>query len=195
MIHFDPTPEPHDFDDKVRRPGLKWLEENLGYSGRPHDYWSQCKTSLGEAFRWLCAYSCMRDLVGTLDHYISCRTCLDRGTPEQIYEWGNYRYVSAWLNSSKQNEDDKVLDPFEVRDGWFEIILPSLQLRVVEENVPRDKLDRAKYTLKRLNLEHDERIIRQRKVWYDMYQSGELPLAGLMAVAPLLARAVEANGS
>jgi hypothetical protein len=42
----------------------------------------------------------------------------------------------------------------------------------------------------RLHLGHDERVVRQRREWYRMYQEGELSLDGLFKKAPLVARAV-----
>jgi hypothetical protein len=133
----------------------------------------------------------MYEPVGTVDHFISCETCKTQNTPNRIYEWSNYRFVSGWINSVKQNADDQVLDPFEVQDGWFEVILPSLQLRLVEANIPADKLGRARETIRRLHLEHDVRVKRQRESWYGQYQIGELTLDGLRRRAPLIARAVE----
>jgi len=79
---------------------------------------------------------------------------------------------------------------FEVDDSWFEILLPSLQLEITNE-VPRSKLKQAKFVLTRLHLRDDERVLRQRREWYRMYQDGELTLEGLRKKAPLIARAVE----
>lgn len=41
-----------------------------------------------------------------------------------------------------------------------------------------------------IHLRDGEAIIRQRQVWYEMYQSGALSLALLERFAPLIARAV-----
>ena len=60
---------------------------------------------------------------GTVDHYLSCAN-----HRALAYEWTNYRFTSARMNSIKRTEDDRVLDPFEVGDDWFEILLPSLQM-------------------------------------------------------------------
>jgi hypothetical protein len=89
------------------------------------------------------------------------------------------------LNSSKRDADDAVLDPFEVGAGWFEIILPSLQMRVTDA-VPAAYRAKAEFTLTRLKLRDGERVIRWRKSWYDMFLSGRLTLDGLRGVAPLL---------
>jgi hypothetical protein len=122
---------------------------------------------------------------GTVDHYLSCKNY-----SEQAYEWSNYRFASGWINSSKRTVDDQVLDPFEVEDDWFEIILPSLQL-VLTDAVPTQERQRAEYTLDRLHLRDDERVIRQRQQWYQLYCDGDLTLEGLEKKAPLIARAVK----
>ena len=75
------------------------------------------------------------------------------------------------------------------KPGNFEILLPSLQL-VLTSAVPSAIRKRADFTLTRLHLRDDERIIRQRQQWYRMYQEGKLSLEGLETVAPLIARAV-----
>ena len=182
MIHFDRTEEPPGFDDQVRKRGKAWLAEHP-QAKRPLDLWSGVKPQLADAFRQLCAYSAMYEPVGTVDHFVSVKA--DKSL---AYEWSNYRFCSGWLNSSKQ--DAAVLDPFEVKDGWFEILLPSLQL-VATHAVPQELRAMAEFTLERLRLRDDERVIRQRREWYRMYETGELSLDGLGLKAPLIARAVE----
>jgi hypothetical protein len=184
MIRFEPAPCPAEFEEHCRQPGHAWLAEHPA-AARPRDLWSRFKPQLADAFQQLCAYSCMYEPVGTVDHYLSWNT-----HPELAYDWNNYRFASAWINSSKRTADDTVLDPFLVGDDWFEIILPSLQL-VLTDAVPEEHRARAAHTLERLHLRDDERVIRQRREWYRMYQDGELTLESLRKKAPLIARAVE----
>jgi hypothetical protein len=184
MIHFDPPPEPPDFKALVEQPGKKWLATHP--SGRPRDYWSRVKDALAEGFRYLCAYGAMFEPVGTVDHFVSCSE--DRS---RAYDWSNYRYAAAWINSSKQDlSSEQLLDPFQVMDGWFRVLLPSLQL-VPTDKIPPKERARAEFMIERLHLRDDERIIRQRREWYPMYQERELTLEGLRKKAPLIARAVE----
>jgi hypothetical protein len=132
----------------------------------------------------------MYEPVGSVDHYL----CVDNHRALS-YEWGNYRFAAEWLNKSKGTADDAILDPFEVEDDWFEIHLPSLQL-VVSERVPAGMRAKAEYTLKRLHLRDDERVIRQRRAWYELYEAGDLSLEGLTRRAPLIAAAVrKASGT
>ncbi len=136
-------------------------------------------------FASLCGYAAMLDPTGgTIDHYLSYRH-----HPELAYEWSNYRFASSTMNSIKRTADDEVLDPYDIGDGWFEIILPSLQMRTTP-HVPPEFRARAEATLVRLKLRNDERLIRWRQSWYEMYRRGELSLDGLQRVAPLIAAAV-----
>lgn len=182
MIHFDPIIEPLNFEDLCRRPGLAYLHNNPDCQ-RPPKYWTPFKTILADGFNNLCAYTVIYEPVGTVDHFISIKQ--DRNL---AYDWANYRYASQWINSCKKHYN--VLDPFAVVDGWFEIILPSLQL-VLTNQVPPEHREIAESTLKRLHLRDDERVIRSRLEWYRMYQEGELNLEGLRRKAPLIARAVD----
>lgn len=79
---------------------------------------------------------------------------------------------------------------YSVRASWFEILLPSLQMRTTVR-VPPALRAKAEYTLKRLKLRDGERIVRWRQKWYERYQRGLLTLDGLRDVAPLIADAVE----
>lgn len=185
MIPVANVEEPKVFDKEVRKPGKKWLRDNPG-AIRPKPLWSEFIAPLEEGFNSLCGYAAMLDPTGgTVDHYLSYKN-----HPEQAYEWTNYRFASAVLNASKKTADDAVLDPFEVGNGWFEIILPSLQMKLTDA-VPKAHRTKAEYTLKRLKLRDGERVIRWRRQWYDLFLSGKLNIDGLRQVAPLIAEAVE----
>lgn len=179
-----PPPEPAAFDQRCRRPGADWLAANPR-AKRPKDYWTPFKEDLAAGSDRLCVYAAMHDPIGTVDHYLSW----DRH-PTLTYEWTNYRFASELMNKIKATADDAVLDPYAVRAGWFEIILPSLQLRVTS-TVPAPLRGKAEFTLQRLRLRDDERIIRWRRAWYELYERGQLTLDGLRARAPLIAAAVD----
>ena len=187
MIPVAKVGKPRDFDAKVKQPGDAWLVSHPS-AERPPALWAPYTSALCEGFANLCGYAAMHDPTGgTVDHFLSVQH-----HRHLAYEWTNYRFSSAPLNSSKRAADDAVLDPFEVGAGWFEIILPSLQLRLTDA-VPPALRAKAEFTLKRLKLRDGERIIRWRRSWYRMYTEGRLTLDGLRVVAPLLAAAVEAQ--
>jgi hypothetical protein len=146
---------------------------------------------LAKGFSERCGYGAMYIAAsdGTVDHY---RSTTNRR--ELSYVWSNYRYVSAGVNASKQAADECVLDPYEVGEGWFEVIVPSMQL-CLTERVPQAQRARAAYTLQRLKLGNGEKFIRQRAAWFRMYTEGKLSLEGLDQVAPLIADAIRRQGS
>ncbi|MBD2569292.1 hypothetical protein [Anabaena lutea] len=185
MLKFNPPPEPQDFDVKARQPGNNWLAKSIDPKKRPRDYWSNFKSDLADGFSNLCAYSAMYEPVGTVDHFLCCEN-----HRHLAYEWSNYRFASGWINSSKGTLDDQLLDPFEVEDDWFEILLPSLQL-VITNTVPPEERQKAEFTLQRLHLRDDERVLRQRQEWYKLYIDDDLTLTGLEKKAPLIARAIK----
>ena len=187
MMRFTPPPEPADFEQQVRKVGNNWLVKNS--TTKPKDFWSTFKPQLAQGFQNLCGYSVMYipSRMGTVDHYLSKSKAENR---HLIYEWKNYRYALQRLNSCKGTYDQQILDPFELEDNWFEIILPSCQL-VLTDAVPAGDRDRAEFTLRQLQLQNSEWVIEQRQEWYRMYLENELNLEGLEKKAPLIARAVK----
>ncbi len=184
MIPVKSVRKPRTFEAKAGKPGRAWLKANPS-STRPRDYWTPFLPDLSAGFSGRCGYAAMLDPTGgTVDHYLSCKR-----RPDLTYEWTNLRFASQPLNASKKNADEAVLDPYLVGDDWFEILLPSMQLRVTER-VPVNERARAEHTIRRLGLRHGERVIRWRRSWYEMYQAGKLTLEGLEQVAPLIAAAV-----
>lgn len=188
MIRFEPRPKPDNFEERVEKRGAAWLAANP--TGRPTPYWLEVRSKLADAFGSLCAYSAMFEPVGTVDHFVSVDE--DRG---KSYDWSNYRFAAAWINSSKQDlRSTDIIDPFLVTNEWFEVQLPSMQL-ILTDSVPPAERQRAQFVLDRLHLGHDERVIRQRREWYRMYQEGELNLEGLTKKAPLIAAAIQKQES
>lgn len=191
MISVDPErlKEPADFQLKCREKGAQWLLENpkAARKGnkRPKDLWSPFKPQLSDGFAELCAYGAMYEPVGTVDHFAPVDA-----DESLAYDWANYRFASGWINSSKQ-KCVEILDPLRVQDGWFEVLLPSLQLVLVPEMVPEPLRELAQKTLTRLHLRDDERVLRQRRSWYRLFREGKLTLEGLRQMAPLIAAAVD----
>jgi len=180
-----PIPEPNGFNDKCRQAGTDWLTANPNCK-RPRDFWSPFRHALADGFSNRCGYGAMWIASGTVDHFVSCDE--DKSL---AYEWSNYRYVDGWVNSSKSKKPSAdILDPFDVGNGWFEILLPSMQL-VLTDAIPPAFREKAEKTLAQLPIRDDERILRTRREWYRMYEDGELTLEGLRKKAPLIAAAVE----
>jgi hypothetical protein len=186
MIPVIPPAMPANFEAEVGQPGNAWVAANPSSTRRPPALWQACSAALAQGFGKRCAYAAMLDPTGgTVDHYYSWINY-----PYLAYDWENYRFASAAFNSSKKDVDDAVLDPFDVKAGWFEILLPSLQL-IVTDAVPEKYRAKADYTLARLKLGHGARAVKWRQTWYQMYQDDKLPLETLREVAPLIAAAID----
>lgn len=185
MIHVEPQPEPPDFDEHVRRPGLQALAE-----GRQPDHWRRCLDDLCRAYGRVCAYLCLWIDHGTgarsVDHFLP-----KSRRPDLTYEWTNYRLACVTMNSRKGEAED-VLDPFEVQDGWFVLEFTFLQV------MPSPDLDaptkaRVLATIARLRL-NDHECRAARAAYYDRFREGEMTAARLDRCAPLVARELRRQG-
>ena len=198
MIPFSPVPEPEDFDADCRKKGQQWWTRKMvavftggrvPKSSEYPGYWKAFRNDLRRGFLGLCGYCAMHVPSGLeqVEHFVGVQE-----DPSLAYEWSNYRCAQSLMNQIKghrRSGEPQVLDPYNVKDGWFEILLPSLQL-VLTDKIPCSIRPQAEFTLRRLKLRDDERLIRQRREWLAMYESGELTLQGLDKKAPLIAQAV-----
>lgn len=192
MIPVKRVDEPPEFDQRTRKPGRAWLQaKDYLHRSRPHDYWSWCSEPLREAFHERCGWLAMYIADGHVEHFESWDECKHE-RPELAYEWSNYRYILPRLNSRKQHRCG-LLDPFEVRPGWFRVELPSLLL-VCTDVVPQPLRARAQKTIDELGLvgRGDARVRGLRRRWLQRYRENRLSLAGLLEVAPLVGDAVAA---
>lgn len=182
MMKFELQPEPENFQESVRTPGIAWLM--LNPMKQPKNFWKSAKGHLRRSFQNLCSYSCVFSSSTSVDHYLSKSRRRDLA-----YEWSNYRHCMPEINSFKGTFDDKILDPFEVEDGWFEIILPSCILKITS-SLPPELTARALFTIEKLHL-NDEVLLEQRFEYYCDFKNSETSLAFLKKNAPLIAKACE----
>ena len=180
----NPIAQPADFDDECRKPGLSLLWRTRRPKRFP-GHWQKFQPDLADGFQNRCGWWAMQIEDGAVDHFLS-----KKKHPRLAYTWSNYRYIAATVNSSKGNLDERVLDPFEVQTGWFEILLPSMHL-VRTAAVPVPLQAKADFTIKRLWLIKGIKVRRNRLRWYEGYKRGRITLAGLREYAPLVADAVE----
>lgn len=189
MKRVKPLKEPANFDARCRKRGQSWLTANPTFR-RPKDYWSEFEPQLRTAFADLCGYCAMVTMKSQVDHFIPVAVLKTKNQVEQAYEWSNFRYGEGILNQRKSKHI--VLDPFKVRDTWFEIQLPSLQL-VLTNAVPKTWKKLAEFTITRLGLRDSEVVVRYRRKWFELYCAQDLTIQGLTAVAPLIAQAVQSD--
>jgi hypothetical protein len=127
------------------------MEKNAATNQRAPNYWAEFTPAVRKAFNERCGWLAMWIASGTVDHFRAQKT-----EPASIYEWDNLRYASLEVNTAKKPAwDGLILDPFEVEDRWFEVILPSCQLVIREDLVPPELLPRVRFTVDKLELERN----------------------------------------
>jgi uncharacterized protein (TIGR02646 family) len=168
VIPVMPQPEPDDFDQKVRQPGIKWLEDHgidstisLPPKTYIEDYWEKCKLDLRESYEGICAYLGLYIHlveVPTVDHFLpkSLR-------PDLAYEWSNYRFSAFRMNSRKGDYTD-IVDPFTISQYYFGIVLLTGDIYPLHEENSVEWV-KAKNTIKRLKLD-DDLCTKNRKKYY-----------------------------
>jgi len=191
-----PTPdnEPELFLKNCREPGAAWLVAHPDKD--PHeqsDWWSNFKPDVARLFGYRCGWQATSiDLDGIVEHWLACGNRRGVASPNRhlAFEWTNYRYCAGKVNSRKGTLDDQILDPCDVQEGWFEVLLPSFRL-VTTKKIPEQLRDKANFTLEQLQLDlFESRWTRWR--WYLRYWNNGTPdLDGLRQDAPLVAIAVE----
>jgi hypothetical protein len=209
VIPVRAAPEPTEFDEKVRKPGLRALAERVGETpafprnkGKPFmkvaerreeipadmmpTYWDRALDDLMDAYRRVCAYACLRihEVTGarSVDHMAPKSRAWDR-----VYEWSNYRLACSWMNARKRDFGD-VVDPFEVQGGWFELEFVGFQVRP-GSGIDEGARSRVADTIARLDLNgHRFRAARERD--YDNYLAGRVSMEVLEEESPFVAREI-----
>ncbi len=213
MIPVTPAPEPADFDEKVRQPGLQWLREQLGGARTPRpgahvrplapgerlsptaleDYWTACLPDLERAYGGLCSYTglAIREGGGTVDHFESKHRCLEEEAKRGlIYEWTNFRYCFWKVNQCKGTKE--VLDPFHIGPDWFKLDFFTLEVH------PRDQISGPTLrlvsdTIRAAGLNHAW-LVRLRAEYYEGWKTGETSLDYLRKFAPFVAAEIDRQG-
>lgn len=177
MIPVAPQPEPTDFDEKVRQPGLAWLnEKGIALNGPPPDasklptHWRNTQRQLWDAYQGICAYLCIYfDWplgAHSTEHFIA-----KSSNAGQAYEWLNYRLSCLGMNRNKNKFDD-VLDPFEIQPDTFILNLASGEMKP-NPNLHPDVAARAVSAIKRLKLNNPE-TKKMRAGHYEDYCRGDV---------------------
>lgn len=212
MIRVECTPEPHDFDERIRQPGLRAVAELAGEAnlpvrpGRPRQpvaqtrdaipadkfpsYWTLAIDDMMTAYGRICAYMSFYiepvTGAGSVDHMlpksVEWRT---------VYEWSNYRLACSKMNSRKNAYQD-VLDPFEVEDDWFQLELTGYQV-VAAPGLSPEVTQRVASTIDRLRL-NDHDCLMLREAYAADYLVGHISRDYLGRRAPFLARELERQG-
>ena len=163
--------EPKTFEARCRAEGKKWLAANPMPPGKePKDFWSRFEPELRIAFKGRCGWLAMWIPRGQVDHYLSKHHPDPARRAKQrplSYEWKNLRYAEGEVNNRKRNRDAEILDPHEVRAGWFRLN-NALELEVTAA-CPTSKSTKAKFTIKHLGLDRGTAVMRLRQHFLARY--------------------------
>jgi hypothetical protein len=194
VIHVARRPEPSDFDERVRKPGHKFLKSCPNPTQRQwnsHSYWRRMLHALYTEYKGICAYSC---------HWIPYDTGADTiehfkpksKYPLEGYEWQNYRLVCQLLNSRKGNDED-IIDPFLIRNGWFIIDFPALLVKPAH-GLKKALHERVKKTCDVLGLNDDATCMMMRQEFVTEYCLNNINYAHIEKRAPFLALQMKEQG-
>jgi len=208
VIPVSPAPEPPDFDCAVRQPGGRATAELVGETPRRRaghrfakvagtreqipagsfpPYWRMALDDLHAAYGRVCAYLCVRiSTNATVDHYVAKSRRWDL-----VYEWSNYRLACAAMNGYKGESGD-VLDPFQLRAGWFALELVEFQV-VAGTGLDVSDAARVRATIRRLRL-NMPRFCRIRSEFAEARWSGEISADYLARHSPFVARELHRQG-
>lgn len=160
MIPVTRQPAPDDFNEKVRDPGIAWLNaHSIALDQPPPDpsklpsYWRKVQKDLWEKYSGICAYLCIyfHWPVGaqSTDHFIA-----KSSNAGMAYAWENYRLSCLAMNRNK-NQFEDVLDPFEIQPDMFILNLVSGEIKP-NSTMTRQKKTQVLKTIKRLRLNSPE---------------------------------------
>jgi len=211
VIPVASTPEPLDFDLRIRQPGLRSLQRLLIGAvqgrGRPparsyptiqaiptsemKPLWTKAIPELERSFRRTCAYAALilPPFTGssTVDHFeprVANRL--------RAYDWDNFRLACHTANRLKGQYSDFV-DPFTMPSGMFELDLGSFQVALNPATQHAFSPLAVANTLRVLN---DSQLIDARRDFVDWYLGvpnafnrprGPLSFADLTILAPFVA--------
>ncbi|MBX7223698.1 MAG: hypothetical protein K1Y36_27535 [Blastocatellia bacterium] len=165
MIPIQPQPEPAEFDQKVRKPGLAFLEGTPRPTQKDwssHDYWGRIKADLMTAYREVCAYSAIRVRsieASDIDHFQPKSL-----HPKLAYEWSNFRFARKRTNSKKGVKT--ILDPFHIEPDWFVLDFTTFMV-YPNQNLPDDLKQQIQETIGNLGLNERDYVDVREEIFND----------------------------
>jgi hypothetical protein len=212
MIPVTLAPEPASFETAVRKKGLAAIAELVGETGSGKrrgprrkpvaarreqipsrafpPFWTAMEDEMHRAYRGLCAYSALYIEPATggrsIDHFVP--KSVDW---QLVYEWSNYRLACSRVNSKKLDQTG-LLDPFLIKDGWFELEFVAFQV-VAGTSTTQKIRAHVQTTIDRLGL-NSRPFCEQRGAYAQDYRAGEIGVAYLDRMAPFVAREIRRQG-
>lgn len=212
MIPVSLAKEPVTFDVEIRQKGLDAIRELVGEkplkmragpkrakvadrreaipAEKFPPFWRDALPDVLESYQRRCAY-----LTLYLEHATG-NPSVDHVLPKskawnQVYEWSNYRLACVLMNSRKSDADD-VLDPFEIKEGWFALEFTGFQV-IPGPNAIGPVRQRVEDTITRLGLS-DQECCSARAAYVTAYRNGDISLDYLQRRAPFIAQELQRQG-
>lgn len=187
MIHVTCRAEPKDFENLVRKPGLDFLQKSSAPSWQEwnaHRYWSRINQDLYKLYNGVCAYTgqwfplTLTD--ASVDHFLP-----KSKYPKLAYEWTNYRLTTIKINRRK-DQFLLEIDPFRIKNGWFQLDIPSCLLK--PNSLLSEQLkSKIKKVIDILKLNDDDRMVQERADTLLDYANGNINFEFLKKRYPFLA--------
>jgi 5-methylcytosine-specific restriction endonuclease McrA len=194
VIPVKPQPEPDDFDEKVRKPGLDFFKKVPNPKTNDWEkaaYWRESLSNLYDAYNHICAYSAQWIPIDTgsptVDHFIP-----KSKKSEWAYEWHNFRLACSKMNSKKHTHLD-IIDPFALPKNSFVLDFPSMFIKP-NSNLLEPLKGRVISTINRLKLNEDDRCVKGRLNWLMPYCKRKYDFVHLKSNAPFIAYELERQG-
>ena len=190
MMPVTLQPEPENFVERVKTPGLKFLLEVSNPTAeqwKDKEYWQRVLPDMCKAYQSICAYCAhwIPHSTGnhSIDHFIP-----KSQNSELAYTWSNFRYVAARFNSRKGTRI--ILDPFQLLHDWFVLDFTSFFIRSHPDLLPEQKAS-VNQTIQILQLNSDDDLVLERQTWVTDYQQGHISYIHLKSHAPFIAYELE----
>jgi hypothetical protein len=183
--------EPEHFNEKVRVPGQRFLNNNPCPNSKQfqrHNYWTHIKDDLYQLYENICAYTgeWFPDTAASVDHFIPKSI-----EPQLAYEWDNYRLTTENMNNVKGNSTG-LIDPLEVEIGWFVLGFPDCYIKP-SITVPDGIGKRVHDTIEILRLNASERTNKRYSIIQD-YIRNNITFDFLRKRYPYIAYEIERQG-
>ncbi len=173
MIHIKLKPSPENFDDKVRKPGHRFLtkviSKNLNvvkeWNKGNGCFWTKVLPDMMSAYHSICAYSSLWIIPDqpTIDHYIS-----KKDNYHLAYEWNNFR-LARWRINTRKSKHENVLDPFSIGEAWFVLDFTTFEIQPnpdLTETESQSVID----TRDNLDLNHSD-YCDIREAWFEAFRN------------------------
>ena len=120
---------------------------------------------------------------GSIDHFLP-----KAHRPDLAYEWDNYRLARHKIDRRK-GDTTQVVDPFQVKPGWFVLDVPSCLIRSGGQLGAKLR-KKVNATINILQLNDDDDIVQERCDWLVDLAKGNVTLEFLDKWYPFLSSEV-----